>query len=815
MKSEVSSLSSQHHLDNVTMDEMDLDYCIRNVSVQTGEEFSPQFLQNLTHRRKLHAAGESSQEFGKDNEIPQKIVQTVQECTYTRIPSPNVIDENEKIVYEYHTGSRIDKKDQNVTKGNHYPPQQSLTYTNDIYNVQVGSVYERMKFLCSFGGRILTRPSDGKLRYVGGETRIISVRKNLDYRELMKKTYAICNQPHIIKYQLPGDDLDALISVSSDEDFHHMIDEYQELEKHCQRLRIFLECLNEHESPCSSRASSINEPDNTFKYVVAVNGIPAPTLHKSASDSNTCLQIDPPSSVHPNFTTQLMKTSCMQSPPFHMPVHHKKSSSTQLDVTGLYVNHSVSSQYGQTNVDFKKPMILDTEEYQHLVSPLERQQSIATTVSSDTVSNQHNHNTSVETNPFLLNTSEESDHILTTVYNENDRIIHDLLIPNTDVFAPISIETSLGDMNLSQSSGDIPKFLPPDILLSTTDFLGIQEKECVAQLDDKDTEDDKRMREGPISDTTMAEIQAGLHGLQTIKNADLEELCELGCGTFGTVYHGKWRGTDVAIKRIKESCFAGKTSEQDRLTRDFWREAQILSQLHHPNVVALYGVVRDGPGGTLSTVTEYMANGSLRRVLSKKKRALDQRKKLIIAQDAAIGMEYLHLKNIVHFDLKCDNLLVNLGDPERPVCKVGDFGLSRIKRNSLVSGGARGTLPWIAPELLDGTTNRVSEKVDVFSFGIAMWEILTGEEPYADMHCGAIIGGIVTNTLRPPIPRHCDDGWKSLMEECWSNDPIDRPSFTEITNKLQAMSVTMQSKQQKRVLKHAYNDDHLYKPSII
>lgn len=308
----------------------------------------------------------------------------------------------------------------------------------------------------------------------------------------------------------------------------------------------------------------------------------------------------------------------------------------------------------------------------------------------------------------------------------------------------------------------------------------------------------KRIKGGSISDATMAEIQAGIHGLQTIKNSDLEELSELGCGTFGTVYHGKWRGTDVAIKRIKESCFAGKPSEQDRLTKDFWREAQILSQLHHPNVVALYGVVRDGPGGTLSTVTEYMANGSLRHVLSKRNRALDHRKRLIVAQDAAIGMEYLHLKNIVHFDLKCDNLLVNLGDPDRPVCKVGDFGLSRMKRNTLVSGGARGTLPWIAPELLDGSSNRVSEKVDVFSFGIAMWEILTGEEPYADMHCGAIIGGIVTNTLRPPIPRHCDHEWRALMEKCWSNDPKDRPSFTQIANKLQSMSLAFQSKTPKR-----------------
>ncbi|KAG8495693.1 hypothetical protein CXB51_013405 [Gossypium anomalum] len=291
-------------------------------------------------------------------------------------------------------------------------------------------------------------------------------------------------------------------------------------------------------------------------------------------------------------------------------------------------------------------------------------------------------------------------------------------------------------------------------------------------------------------------VSDGIGCLQIIKNIDLEELRELGSGTFGTVYHGKWRGTDVAIKRINDRCFAGKPSEQERMIDDFWNEAIKLADLHHPNVVAFYGVVLDGPGGSVATVTEYMVNGSLRTALQKNEKNLDKRKRLLIAMDVAFGMEYLHGKNIVHFDLKSDNLLVNLRDPHRPICKVGDLGLSKVKCQTLISGGVRGTLPWMAPELLNGSSSLVSEKVDVFSFGIVMWELLTGEEPYADLHYGAIIGGIVSNTLRPLVPEGCDPEWRSLMERCWSSEPPERPSFTEIANELRSMAAKIQPKVQ-------------------
>jgi hypothetical protein len=161
----------------------------------------------------------------------------------------------------------------------------------------------KMKFLCSFGGKILPRPSDAKLRYVGGETHIISIRKNTTREELVNKTLGICKQPHTIKYQLPGEDLDALISVSSDEDLQNMIEEYYGLERHegSQRLRIFLIPLGESEKTSSLEGNGIQPSSPDYQYVVAVNGIldPSPknsggqSLASEASQLGTNLDRDP------------------------------------------------------------------------------------------------------------------------------------------------------------------------------------------------------------------------------------------------------------------------------------------------------------------------------------------------------------------------------------------------------------------------------------------------------------------------------------------------------------------------------------------
>ncbi|KAL4571924.1 hypothetical protein LXL04_018692 [Taraxacum kok-saghyz] len=885
-----------------------------NISIRTGEEFSMEFLQDRGIVNQVHN--------GHSNVLSNGNGNGNRHLGYEELSVMLGLQRVDSVCSSENTSVKGSLSRPNAPSAIDPVPSLAHKPSDD-------SQSGKIKFICSSGGKILPRPSDGKLRYVGGETRIVSIQKNITWQELVKRTSEYCNQPHTIKYQLPGEDLDALISVSSNEDLQNMIEEYNGLGNldGSQRLRIFLIPLSEIESSCSIESNGNQQQNPDYQYVVAVNGI---VDHNP--NSNVTQQLLEPVSItttslenFPLISSDLLPKNdlmngieipVLKGRAFHsdIPIPQPTDTTTDLSLghnTSNGIPHAFSDTQLQElegssstltftqmesvvlkqksvelqqqhenvvieipNVKVKPPVSYNQTDSLQASFGSESLKTVndASSIDKDPRKNVGVQNNSKENIPSFTHTAngdinttskmnydqisvtealhqlsnnhsgkfpvENQQHVTNGIENgqqnpwahDPEKYLTDLLSgfspsvqnPTTDVghkrevslmdedfFIPIKQEIQAANLGHEQeyNYNKVQKdnqFQLTDLLGEVSDGLdAVSTKahssnatEAASTFSDSNIENaatDSGGKDGPFTNALIAEMEADMYGLQIIKNAELEELRELGSGTYGTVYHGRWRGTDVAIKRIKKSCFAGRSSEEERLTSDFWREARILSNLHHPNVVAFYGVVPDGAGGTLATVTEFMANGSLRNVLIKKDRSLDRRKKLIIAMDAAFGMEYLHSKNIVHFDLKCDNLLVNMRDPQRPVCKVGDFGLSRIKRNTLVSGGVRGTLPWMAPELLNGSTTRVSEKVDVFSFGITMWEILTGEEPYANMHCGAIIGGIVKDTLRPVIPEKCDPEWKKLMEQCWSVDPTVRPSFTEITNRLRAMSKALQT----------------------
>jgi len=135
----------------------------------------------------------------------------------------------------------------------------------------------------------------------------------------------------------------------------------------------------------------------------------------------------------------------------------------------------------------------------------------------------------------------------------------------------------------------------------------------------------------------------------------------------------------------------------------------------------------------------------------------------------------------VHFDLKPDNLLLD-GD----TVKVADFGLSKHKQLDFVSDvkDLRGTLPYMAPELVSDP-ERVSEKADVWSLGMVLWELLTLEVPFAQLSPQQIIHGLMVGNLQPPVPNWCEDEWRGLMEACWVVNPAMRPSLVYISDQLE------------------------------
>lgn len=280
--------------------------------------------------------------------------------------------------------------------------------------------------------------------------------------------------------------------------------------------------------------------------------------------------------------------------------------------------------------------------------------------------------------------------------------------------------------------------------------------------------------------------------LKIIKISDIRFKGVLSSGTYRDVSCGIWKAPkesiNVAIKQIKKLNFT--VGQLQRLRADFWKEVQVLRQLNHPNIVAFHGVVINGP--VLAMVTEYMANGSLGHVIGKNL-TVDYRKKLMIALDAATGMDYLHRKGFVHFALRLSNLLLDMRDPERPKCKIGDLGLFGYEQSELVSVGV-GTIPWMAPELLHGKSknNKITEKANVYSFAIIMWELLIWKNPYSNLIPVGSLAGIIKGSY--PLPSWFNPTWLSLTRRCWSSDPESRPHFSEIAMELRAMLAATNNK---------------------
>mmetsp|Transcript_34722 Transcript_34722/g.81070 ORF Transcript_34722/g.81070 Transcript_34722/m.81070 type:complete len:318 (-) Transcript_34722:16-969(-) len=280
--------------------------------------------------------------------------------------------------------------------------------------------------------------------------------------------------------------------------------------------------------------------------------------------------------------------------------------------------------------------------------------------------------------------------------------------------------------------------------------------------------------------------------IHEIAAADLTLERRVGHGATSEVFKGVWDGRVVAVKQLI-------TGDKRRPVRDevaFAREVATITRLSHQNLVKCFGVVLEAK--PLRIVTEYCSGGTCLDWLQSDEFEvpISWSQRLKVAIDVSSGMKYLHnhKPQIIHRDLKSGNLLLMkpvTSEQDVPHVKISDFGFARM--NALEDWSEMkltcvGTFRWMAPEVLTGSYDM---KVDVYSFAMVLFEIVSRELPFENYEDDQQIreftragGRPEQEAIRPDCPQTLID----LMKDCWQHAAVDRPDFEAVLSRLQAIT---------------------------
>lgn len=243
---------------------------------------------------------------------------------------------------------------------------------------------------------------------------------------------------------------------------------------------------------------------------------------------------------------------------------------------------------------------------------------------------------------------------------------------------------------------------------------------------------------------------------------------EIGTGTAGSVFQAEYKGKVVAAKRFKGVSYD-----------DFMKELSIMSIVEHPNLVKCYGGCSDNN----MVIVQELMQANISDILRMKAISLDIGIRMRIGLEVAKGLQFLHSHcNLIHRDLKSLNLLAIIENDIDLIIKVCDFGVSRVVDKRKTMTGNVGTVSWIAPEIFE--QRKYSEKADIYSFGIVLWELFTRKVPFTDIHSFSIPVAVIKGA-RPQIPKDCPSLLKKLIRSCWDAKPSKRPSLPKIIESLQ------------------------------
>ena len=241
----------------------------------------------------------------------------------------------------------------------------------------------------------------------------------------------------------------------------------------------------------------------------------------------------------------------------------------------------------------------------------------------------------------------------------------------------------------------------------------------------------------------------------------------LGQGAMGTVF----KGVDTVIDRnvaIKTIVRGGTEHEKGQLAERFKREAQVAGRLTHPNIVAIYEYAEEDD---CAYIAMEFVDGETLAEYRKRRESLEVDEICSILARVLDGLEYAHTRGVVHRDIKPSNIMLT-GSLE---VKVADFGIARIESSSLTQLGAvLGTPGYMSPEQLLGQA--VDQRTDIFSCGILLYELLTGERAFPGNDISAIIYNVVHAELPPPSSRTQDApaGLDAIVAKALAKKPADR-----------------------------------------
>ncbi|KAL0721672.1 hypothetical protein Bca4012_036271 [Brassica carinata] len=284
-----------------------------------------------------------------------------------------------------------------------------------------------------------------------------------------------------------------------------------------------------------------------------------------------------------------------------------------------------------------------------------------------------------------------------------------------------------------------------------------------------------------LDDDDQFQFSINTDVLVDAKEVSIGEL--IGEGSSSKVYKGLFRKVNPVSVRIFQPERASAVSIEQK--RKFEREVLLLSKIQHENIVQFIGACIKPK---LMIVTELMEGNTLHKfLLSIRPNPLDLKLSISFALDIARGMEFLHANVIIHRDLKPSNMLLT---KDQKHVKLADFGLAREETKGFMTCEA-GTYRWMAPEIFSHEALQVGEKklydhkVDVYSFAIVFWELLTNKIPFKGKN-NIFVAYAASKNQRPSLD-NLPPGVSCLLEACWAADPKARPEFKEITVSLEKL----------------------------